>query len=182
MRTGRPRLFATPQIVANCSSRRLPVPTLPVHADAHGPPEALRDAADRRELLVAASARPDVARVDPVLVEGLRHLPVLRQEDVPVVVEVPDERDAAAGREEAPLDLRDGLCGLVHVHGDPHELRARLGELDRLADRRVHVRRVRVRHGLDDDGRAAADLDPSDGHADRAMTRHQNETFLMTSK
>ncbi len=29
MRTGRPRSRATPQIVANCSSRRFPVPTLP---------------------------------------------------------------------------------------------------------------------------------------------------------
>ena len=29
MRTGLPRSRATPQIVENCSSRRLPVPTLP---------------------------------------------------------------------------------------------------------------------------------------------------------
>ena len=96
-----------------------------VHADAHGPPEVTRHGADRRELLVAPLPRPDVARVDPVLVERPRHLRVFRQEGVPVVVEVADERHVAARVEEPLLDLGHGPRGLVDVHRHAHELGAR---------------------------------------------------------
>ena len=142
-----------------------------VHADPHGAPDVPRDGADRRELLVALSAAPDVPGVDPILVEGLGHLGVFRQEDVAVVVEVADERDVAACGQEAPLDFGNRPRGLVDVHGHAHEVRARLRELEGLRHGAVDVGRVRVRHGLDDDGRSAPDPDRPDAHTDRPVAR-----------
>ena len=58
-------------------------------------------------------------------------------------------------------------CGRFrHVHGDPHHLRAGLRQLDALLRGAGRVGRVRHRHRLHDDGRAAADLDGADPHAD----------------
>ena len=116
-----------------------------------------RDPDDRREVLVVA-LRPDVARVDPVLREGLRHLRVLDQELVAVVVEVADDRDVDAEVVASLRDhLRDGRGGLVGVDRDADELRAGVGEPGDLDRGRVGVRGVRVRHRLDDDRVGAAD-------------------------
>ena len=52
------------------------------------------------------------------------------------------------------------------VDGHADHLRARLGQLDALPRRAVGIRRVGHRHRLDDDRRAAADLDGSDANAD----------------
>ena len=103
-------------------------------------------------------------------------------------MEVADEGHAAARVEEAFPDLGDGPRGLVDVHRDADELGARLRELERLPDRRRDVGRVRVRHGLHDDGRAAPDLHLSHPHADGLVARadrpfgHQKLTFFRTSK
>ena len=124
-------------MVANCSSRRLPVPTLP--------------------------------GIDAVLVERARAVGIARQQQVAVVVEVADERGGHAGVEHPLLDFRDGCRRFGQVDRDAHHLRARLGQLDALRGRRRCVGGVRHGHRLDDDRRAAADLDGADANADRLV-------------
>ena len=86
-----------------------------------------------------------------------------------VVVKVADERRRAA-RVEHPLpDLGHCGRGLGHVHGDAHHFRAGLGKLHALRRGRARVRRVRHRHRLNDDRRAAAHLDAADLDADRLV-------------
>ena len=128
-----------------------------VDADAYGPGVVDRDLADRRELLVAPDTLPDISRVDAVLVEGPRAVGVLRQEDVPVVVEVADERSVGPGVEHALLDLGNGGRRLGDVDRDPDHLRAGASELDALGGGGLDVHRVGVRHRLDDHGGPAAD-------------------------
>ena len=125
-----------------------------------------RDAADRGELLVAPLAGADVAGIDAVLVQRLRALGEARQQQVAVVVEVADERRGDAGVEHAPLDLRDRRRGFRHVDGDADHLGAGLRQLDALLRGARGIRRVGHGHRLDDDGRAAADLDRTDADAD----------------
>ncbi len=67
-----------------------------------------RDLADHGELLIAPLAGADVAGVDSVLVERPRGAGVPRQQQVPVVVKVADERRVASGIEHPLLDLRHG--------------------------------------------------------------------------
>ena len=137
-----------------------------VHADADGLFLIAGHRADRRELLVAVPALADVARVDPVLVQGPGARRVAREQQVAVVVEVADERREAPGVEQALLDLRDGGRRVGPIDRDAHELGPRPRQLEALAGRRRGVGRVGVRHRLDDDRRAASDLDPADLHAD----------------
>ena len=147
MRTGLFRSRATPQMVANCSSRRLPVPTLP--------------------------------GIDAVLVERLRAVGEPGQQQVAVVVKVADQRRGHAGVEHPLLDLGHGRRRFRQVDGDPHHLGARLGQLDALPRRSGRVRRVRHRHRLDDDGRAAANLNRADANADSLVEldrSHSNGT------
>ena len=137
-----------------------------VHADADRPVVIDRHLADRRELLVAAAAGADVARIDPVLVERRGAVREAGQQEMAVVVEVADERRRAARVEHALLDFGDRGCGLGQVDGDAHHLRPRLRQLDALCGRRLRIRRIRHRHRLDDDRRTAADLDVADTDAD----------------
>ena len=90
-----------------------------------------------------------------------------------VVVEVADQRRRAAGVEHPLFDVghRGGRFGQVHRH--PHELGSGLGQLDALLRRRARVGGVGHRHRLDDDRRAAADLDVTDLHAHRLVELHQ---------
>jgi len=110
-----------------------------------------------RELLVALRAVADVARVDAVLVQRRGALRHLYQELVPVEVEIAHERHARAHRVQPLADRGHLPRGLERVHGDAHDLGARAGERRDLARRGFRVLRVRVGHGLDEDGRAAAD-------------------------
>ena len=96
----------------------------PVDADADRLVVVDGDLDDRREVLVVA-LRADVARVDPVLGERRRHLRVLDQQLVAVVVEVADDRDVDAEAADLADHLRDGRRGGVRVDRDPDELRAR---------------------------------------------------------
>ena len=81
-------------------------------------------------------------------------------------MEVADERRRAAGVEHPLLDLGHGRGGFGQVDGDAHHLGAGLGQLDALPRRRRGIGGVGHRHRLHDDGRAAADLDVADAHAD----------------
>src|SRR5262250_2325802 len=134
----------------------------------------------REQVLVVVLA-PDVARIDAVLGEGFGAGGVLREEDVAVVVKIPDH-----GHLHLLDDLRHGARGLVVVHGDAHELAARGVERIDLGDGGRYVGGVGVGHGLNDDGPLAADLDAAhvnghglpplrgthdEGHYTTAMTR-----------
>ena len=73
------------------------------------------------EILVAP-LRAHVARVYAVFGEIASTLGVFLEEDVPVVVEVADDRRLDALVPEARHDLGHGPSGRVVVHGYPHEL------------------------------------------------------------
>ena len=145
-----------------------------VDADSHRLALVGGDLADRGELLVAPPARPDVARVDPVLVERARAVGVAGQQEVAVVVEVADERGVAAGIEQAALDLGHGGRGFGQVHRDAQQFRSRAGQFETLLRGGRDVGRVGVAHRLDDDGRPAADLDLADPHPDRLVPCHRS--------
>ena len=152
-----------------------------VDADAHGLAVVARDLADGGELLVAALAVADVAGIDAVFIERAGAIGIFRQQDVAVVVEIADDRRVAAGIEQAFLDFRDGRGGFRHVHGDADQLGAGLGEFDALLRGCGYVGGVRVGHGLDDDGRAAADLDLADLYADRLVAFAQHGEAIVAN-
>ena len=153
-----------------------------IDADAHGLAVVARDLADGRELLVAALAVADVAGIDAVLVERAGAFGIFRQQDVAVVVKIADERNVAAGVEQALLDFGDGRGGFGHVDGDADEFGAGLGEFEALLRGGGHVGRVRVGHGLDDDGRAAADLDFADLYADRVVAFAKHREAIVANR
>src|SRR6185503_20894316 len=109
------------------------------------------------ELLVAPGAAADVAGVDAVLGERLRARRVLREQLVPVEMEVADQRHAAADRVEPIADAGHGRRRLGRVHGDAHQLRAGARQLLDLARGGLRVLGVGIGHRLHDDRRAAAD-------------------------
>ena len=149
-----------------------------VDADAHGLAVVAGDRADGGELLVAALAGADVAGIDAVLVERAGAIGILGQQDVAVVVKIADERSFAAGVEHALLDFGDGGGGFRNVHGDADHLRAGGGQLDALLHGGGDVGRVGIGHGLDDDGRAAADGHVADFHAMSLLSmRHRCSTL-----
>ena len=101
----------------------------------------------------------DIARVDAVLGERLGAGRVLGQEHVAVVVEITDD-----GCLHLLDDLRDCARGLVVVDGDTDQLAARGVERIDLGYGAGDIGRVRIGHGLDDDGPLAADLDAAHVH------------------
>ena len=130
----------------------------PVHPDAHRLVMIDRRLHDRREIRVAM-LRADIARVDPVLVERGRALRVLREQEVPVVVEVADKWDIQPAIFQSLPDLGDGLCRFVVVDSDPHFLRTSLEQCGDLIRRAGGIRRIGVGHRLHHDGRGGADRD-----------------------
>ena len=63
-------------------------------------------------------------------------------------------------------DMGDGPRGFVAIHGHPNDFRPGPGQGRHLPDGRVDIGGIRVRHGLYDDRRAAADLNRPDLDAD----------------
>ena len=82
-----------------------------------------------------------------------------------VVMEVADDGDVAACGEKALFDFGYGSCGFGNVDGPADDFGAGFGEFDSLLKCGFDVGGVRVGHGLDDDGRAAADLNVADFYA-----------------
>src|SRR5690348_6001609 len=140
-----------------------------VHADAHGLAVVDGDFADGGELFVAAHALADVAGIEAVFVEGPGTFGIFREKDMAVVMEIADEGRVAAGIEDALLDFGHGGGGFRDVDGDADNFGAGLGKFEILPRSALCVGCVGVRHGLDDDGRAAADLDFADLDADSFM-------------
>ena len=130
-----------------------------VDADAHGLAVIAGDIADGGELFVAALAGSYIAGIDAVFIEGGGGARIFCKQNVPVVVEIADERRVASGVEHALLDLGDGGSRFGNVYGDAHHLRTCGGELEALLGGGRDVGGVGVGHRLDDDGRASADLD-----------------------
>jgi hypothetical protein len=141
-----------------------------IDADAYRLVVIDRDLANGRELFVAPLAGADIARVNPVFIQRVGAFRVARQQQVAIVMKVADQRCRATGVEHATLDLGNCRRGFGQIHGDAHHLRARLPQLDALLRRGCRIRRVRHRHRLDDDRRAATNGDVADLHADGAMT------------
>ena len=135
-----------------------------IDADAHGLAMVAGHSADGGELLVAALACADISRVDAVFVERLGRAGNFVKRDVAVVVEVADERSIAAGVEHALLDFGHGRSRFRDIDRDPHHLRTGGGQLDALPRGARHVDGIRIRHGLNGDGCAAAHLDSPDLH------------------
>ena len=71
-----------------------------------------------------------------------------------------------------------GCGGFGHVHGDAHQFRAGLRQFLALLRGAGDVGRVGVGHRLDDDRRAAADLNLADFHANRCMSFPWHWTLL----
>src|SRR5208283_1530052 len=89
----------------------------------------------------------------------------LDQQHVTVVMKVADDGHVAPRVQQPLLDLRYRRRRFRHIHRPANEFAPRFGQLQRLLQRRLHVRRVRVGHGLHDDGRAAAHHDAAHLHA-----------------
>ena len=94
---------------------------------------------------------------------------IAREQQMAVVVEVADERRRDARVEHPLLDLGHRRRRFGHVDGHPDHLGPGLRQLDALLRGRRRIRRVGHRHRLDDDGRAAADLNVADANADRLV-------------
>ncbi len=94
-----------------------------------------------------------------------------------VVVKVADERSFAAGVQHALLDFGHSGGGFGKIHGDADHLRAGGGQLDALLRGGGDVGGVGIGHGLNDDGRAAADGHVADLHAMSLLSmRHRYST------
>ena len=95
----------------------------------------------------------EVARIDADLFHDGRHgYGRLGRE-----MDVRDQRNRAACRPQAALDLRQVRDVLQARDRDAHQLRAGSGELQRLGHRGLDVGSVRIAHRLDGDGMPAAD-------------------------
>jgi len=118
-------------------------------------------------------AAPDISRVDAVLVErpGAVGKPV--QQEMSVVVEIPDDRYPAIGLVPKPRhDRGDRPSRLLIVHGNPHQLAAGLGQRPNLLHCRGHVGGIRVGHGLHHDRMIRADRNSADQDSRGGATRH----------
>ena len=104
-----------------------------IDADAHRLAVVARDFANGGELFVAALAGADVAGIDAVLVESFRAVGILREQHVAVVVKIADDRDIAAGGEQALLDFGNGGGGFRHVHGPANDFGTGFGEFEAFA-------------------------------------------------
>jgi hypothetical protein len=138
----------------------------PVHPDPYRLGVGQRHLEDRLEVLVAPLG-PHVARVDAVLGERRRHLGVLGQQEVPVVMEVANDGDGHVPVRESRDDLGYRLCRRLVVHGHAHQLAAGLGQGCDLLHGRVHIGGVGVGHRLDHDGMARPHGDIADPGGDR---------------
>jgi hypothetical protein len=80
-------------------------------------------------------------------------------------MEIANDGDFAAGREQALFDFGDSGGSLRNIHGDAHNFGAGFGKLETLLRCTGGVCGVCVGHGLHDNGRAPTDADVADIHA-----------------
>src|SRR5690606_5114865 len=158
--------------------QQLLVERSPVHADTDRLSVFDRALDDRAEVLVATLGA-DVAGVDAVLREGTCRIRELAKQQVPVVVEVADDRHVDVLLFEQADQLGNGCGGFIVVDGHADQLAAGGGECCDLCGRGPRVGGVRVRHRLHDDWMAAADIHAADIDGDRAPSRDAGARFLI---
>jgi hypothetical protein len=132
----------------------------PVHADPDRLAVLQRDLDDGAEVLVAPLGT-HVPGIDPVLGERRRAAGMLGEQQVTVVMEVPDHGDVHGGD-----DVGDGRGRGLGVDGHAHQLAPGLVQRASLGNRRGDVRRIGVGHGLDDDRVGSAHVHAADGYDD----------------
>ena len=145
----------------------------PVHANADRLAVVDRNLHDGAEILVAPLAA-DVPGIDAVLGQRARRLGILGEQQVAVVVEVPDDRDIDAGAKDPARDLRHGGGGGIVVHRHPDELRSGAGERDHLFGGRERIGGVGVGHRLHDHRMRRSNGDISNVCGDRLATRGED--------
>jgi hypothetical protein len=111
------------------------------------------------EIVVVLLAYVDVTRIDTVLGKRPRTFRILAQQDVAVVMEVPDNGHAHAEFVEAIHNPRDGRRRLFGVHRDAHQFGAGTGQRHHLIHGPGYIGGVRVGHGLDHNRMIAAHFD-----------------------
>src|SRR5690606_34786024 len=159
--------LAAPRVFVHEARQQILIEAAPVHADADGFAVPACGLDHFRELRVALAAATHIPRADAVFGQRLRTRRVFSQQLVSVEVELAYERHVHAELHESVAHRRDCGGGFPRVHGDADQLGARPRERSGLLGRALGVRRVRVRHGLHDDGRVAADANGGDVDGDR---------------
>ena len=137
----------------------------PVHPDPHGRRVLNGYLHDLLEVGVPVFG-PDIARVDTVFRKCLGARRELGEKQMAVVMKIADDGHGGALIGKPRHDFGDSSSrGLVvdrHAHQLTSGLRPRLSR----RDRSLHVRRIGVRHRLDDHRILTTDLDPSDVYDD----------------
>ncbi len=136
----------------------------PVDADAHRPAVFDGGFDHDAEIVVVLLADVDVSRIDAVFRQRSRHVGILLEQQMAVVMEIADDGHPDAELVDGLDDLGHGLRGIVGVDGDAHQLRACIGQRHHLIHRRHDVGRVGIGHRLNHDGVRSADLHVTDGH------------------
>ena len=117
------------------------------------------------ELRVALGAAADIARIDAVLRQCGGATGIFAQQLVAVEMEVPDERDTDAQLIQPFPDRRHRGGGFRRVHGEAHQFGTGTRQVPHLFNGTGDIGRVRIGHGLDDDGIGTADADsPNNGY------------------
>ncbi len=137
-----------PRILVHHAGQQRLIERSPVHADAHRLLILHRDFDHGAEIRVARLADAGVAGIDAVLGQIARALGILRQQNVPVVVEVADDGHADALLVELLDNMRNGRGRLVVVHGHAHQFRPGTSQLRHLLHGRRDVCRIGIGHGL----------------------------------
>ncbi len=97
----------------------------PIDADAHLFFVGDGDFDDLSEVVFVFIAEADIARVDAIFIEGLRHCGIFAEESVAVVMEIADERDVCeAFFVESGADFGNGFGGGIGIDGDADEFGA----------------------------------------------------------
>jgi hypothetical protein len=149
-------------VLVHQTGEQLLIETAPIDTDADRLVMLQRLLDDGRELPVALGLESDVAGIDAILVERLRAGRVFAEQRVAVVMEVAHQRHVDAHPRQPVADMRHGLCRLVAVHRDAHDLGAGACQVGTLLRGRGDVRGIGVGHRLHDDGGIPADEDPTD--------------------
>ncbi len=147
----------------------------PIHADANRFPVFHRHSYDGLEVVIPAGGA-HVPRIDPVFGQGRCAVRKSGQEDVAVVVEIPDDGRFHSGIPQASNDLRYGPGRSLVVHRHPDDLTPGLGKGHHLGHGGIHIRRVGVGHGLDHHRILPPHRHPTHIHLHRLSTsdhRHQ---------
>ena len=165
-------------VLLHLAHHQLLIERAAIDADAHRLAVVHGDFADRGKLLVAPRARAHVAGIDAVFVQRPRAIGIFRQQHVAVVMKIADDRRGASQIAQPRHNFRHRRRRFRHVHRDAHQLRAGVGQFLALRHGAGNVRRIRIGHRLDDDRRAAANLELADFDAVRLAPRNGKDLHV----